>query len=390
MRKIILFAICSTMLVGPTAQALRFGPAPKIQIPDKTLVQFLSTQNEPLEKALEVHNLMTEMPALQAMAEQQKKIKSNVKEVQQFFDNLMKCNEKRLGRFKNPTEVLGKLRKAYKEKTKNIETTESYSADSIVPRSLAQRSEILSQKRDIEEALLTDVFKNGKKWGGDAINKKDTSVPENLKMKLTGTGLEELMLAEDGAINAKTADLDFDQSFKKMQDHFIEELADVGLQFPDFNAARSGDMYQVKKALQELKEQYLVEAKKYIEKLDAQDAAYPRAVARRAARTQNKQAVMKRVQDEFPDVFGDMSQLDQLTPQQRQRILIIALEKDKDGAVFLTETNATEIDQKMAEQAANKDMLKNIQDQAQSYVDDMKSSLPTSSSDFDFDQCSAG
>ena len=67
MRKFILFAICSTILIGSAAQALRFGPPPTIKIPDRTLVKFLPSRNEALEKALEVHNLMTELPALLVM-----------------------------------------------------------------------------------------------------------------------------------------------------------------------------------------------------------------------------------------------------------------------------------------------------------------------------------
>jgi len=376
------------MLIGSTAQALKFGPTPKVKIPERTLVQFLPSQNEALEKAVVVHNLMTKMPVLQAMAEQQKMIKSHIKDIQSFFDNLMKCNEKRLGRFKNPSEVLGKVRKAYKERTKDIKVDEPYGEDSIVPRSLAQKNQLLSQKRNIEAELLTDVFKNGKKWGGDPINKKNDSVPEDLKMKLTGTGLEELSLAENGAMDAKAADIDFDQTFKKLQEMFVKDLASVGLQFPDFNAARSGDMYQVKKALQDLKAQYLTEAKEYIAKLDAQDAAHPRAVARRAARTQNKMASLEKIKEQFPDVFAGVN-LDQQTPQQRQRVLITALEKDKNGTVYLTETNAPEIDQRLAESAANKDMVKSLLSETQRVVDSMNASIP-SSDEFNFDRCSAG
>ena len=183
------------------------------------------------------------------------------------------------------------------------------------------------------------------------------------------------------------ADLDFDNTFQEMQKSFIQKLETVGLQFPDFNAARSADVYKVKKALQDLKEQYLTEAKEYIEKLDQEDAAYPRAVARRTARTKNKKKVLKKVQEEFPEAFAAMEQFDQQSPQQRQRVLVTAMEKDKNGLVYLTETNATEVDQKIAESEANKDMLKNIQSQMQSYVEDVQSGIPNSSRDFDFNQC---
>ena len=385
MRKVILFFICSTMLVSSVSHALRFGPVPKTTIPDKQMVKFLPTRNEALEKALTVHNLMTEIPALRVMADQQKELKSSLKEVQRIYDDLKKCNEKRLKRFKNAPQVLNKLKEAYRTRTQNLEADLPYDENSIVPRSLAERSRLSSKKQDIEVELLTDALKNGQKWGGEVVGKKDVSVPENLKAKLSGLGLEDLNMAEDVSINAKQADIDFDRTFKEMQERFVQQLASVGLEFPEFNASRSADIYQVQKALQELKEKYVNEAKEHIAKLDEQDAAYPRAVERRAARTQNKQKVLKQAQADFPEAFSDMTSLDQQTPQQRQQIVVTALEKDKEGSVFLTETNAIEIDQKIAEGKANQAMLQRVQDQMHSYMDRVKTSSPQQN--FDFDQC---
>lgn len=388
MRKVILFLICSTMLMGSMTHALRFGPVPKTTIPDKQMVKFLPPHNEALEKALTVHNLLTEIPALRVMADQQKELKASLKEMQRIYDDLKKCNEKRLKRFKNAPQVLNKLREAYRTRTQNLEADLPYDENSIVPRSLAERSRLLSQKQDIEVELLTDALKNGQKWGGEIAGKKDVSVPANLKEKLQGIGLEDLDMAEDVSINAKQADIDFDRTFAEMQQRFVRQLSSVGLDFPEFNAARSTDIYQVQKALQELKEKYVSEAKEYIAKLDEQDAAYPRAVERRAARTQNKRKVVKQAQADFPEVFSDMTSLDQQTPQQRQQIVVTALEKDKEGSVFLTETNAIEIDQKIAEGKANQAMLQRVQDQMHSYMDRVKTSSPQQ--DFDFDQCDLG
>jgi len=388
MKKIILLVACSTIFVSPVAYALRFGPAPQIKIPDRTMVQFLPTRNEALEKALTVHNLMTELPALQVMAEQQKELKSQVKQVQQFFDNLKKCNEMRLGRYKNSEQVLNKVRQAYRKQTENLGQND-YDENSIVPRSMTQREQLLTQKRDIEEQLLTDVFKNGKKWGGEVVGKANTNVPEDLKQKLVGTGLEELMIAEEGAVNAKAADLDFAQTLNQMQASFLQRLASVGLNFPNFDASRNQDIYQVRKALEELKKQYLTEANEYIAKLDEQDKAHPKAVARRTAQTQNKKVVLQQVQAEFPQQFAQMQRFDQETPQQRQRILVQAMEKDETGTVYLTETNAIEIDQKMAEATANKALIQNIKDQAQGLADSISASLPDGP-DFNFDQCTSG
>ena len=383
MKKILLLSICSILLVSTSSYALKFGAAPHIKIPTRELVQFLPTRNEELEKALQVHNLMTELPALQTMAEQQVKLKSNLKDMQKFFDNLMKCNENRLGRFKNSAEMLKKVRQAYRDRTQNLDSESAYEEDSIVPRSLADRNAVLTRKKEIETELMRDVLENGQKWGGESVSKKNPAVSEDMLTSMTGTGLEELAVAEEGTNNARIAEMDFDQTFNQMQQSFIQKLAAAGLEFPDFNAARGGEVRKVQKALQELKQQHLEAAKEYITKLDEQDLAHPKAVARRTARSQNKQKVLKRVQAEFPEAFAEMQQFDQQTPQQRQRMLVAAMEKDAKGTVYLTETNASEIDQRMAEMKANKDMLNSLQDQMQQMMDGAPAVK-----DFDFSLCS--
>ena len=126
MRKILCVFVCSSALMSTTARALRFGVPPIVDIEMKTLTKFLPAHNEALDKALQAHNLMTDLPALQAMAEQQSKLKQEAKRMQKFFDNLLKCNEQRFSRFKNPKEVLKRVRAAYQEKTKDLKDEEGY------------------------------------------------------------------------------------------------------------------------------------------------------------------------------------------------------------------------------------------------------------------------
>ena len=78
MKRILFFCVCSVALFSTTAEALRFGTTPVVPIEMNTLTKFLSSHNDALDKALEVHNLMTELPALQTMAEQQEKMKSDL------------------------------------------------------------------------------------------------------------------------------------------------------------------------------------------------------------------------------------------------------------------------------------------------------------------------
>jgi len=55
---------------------------------------------------------------------------------------------------------------------------------------------------------------------------------------------------------------------------------------------------------------------------------------------------------------------DQMSPQMRQQIIVTALERDADGSVYLTETNASEIDQRMAEKRANRALINKMMDKA--------------------------
>ena len=158
MKKILFICVCSIALFSTTAEALRFGSAPVVDVKMKTLTKFLSSHNEALDKALAAHNLMTDLPAIQAMAEQQRKLKASSKVAQRYFDNLLKCNEKRFSRFKNPKEVLKRVRAAYRDKTKDLKDEEGYyPEDSIVPRSLAERDFLWERKKSIEQEIINGV-----------------------------------------------------------------------------------------------------------------------------------------------------------------------------------------------------------------------------------------
>ncbi len=387
MRKLLFVCVCSIALFSTTAEALRFGVTPSVPIEMKTLTKFLPSHNEALDKALEIHNLLTDIPALQTMAEQQEKFKSESKKMKKYFENLLKCNEKRFGRFKNAKAVLKKVRDAYQERTKDLKDDEGYyPEDSIIPRSMAERDYLWDKKRDIEQEIMTDALTNSRKWGGELVDRKQDGVPENMRLKMTGTGLEELMMAESGTQNADVAEMDMNKAFKEMQESFLKRLEKVGVVMPDFNAARTADVNKVRKALKKLKGERIAEAKEYIAKLDAQDLAHPRAVARRTARTGNKSKVLEDVKEQFPEAFAEMERFDQQTPQQQQLAVVHALEKDENGTVYLTETNVLEVDQRMAEAKANDALLKRFTDQAEETYEKVRSQMPEQ--EFDFGVCS--
>ena len=386
MKKILFVCVCSLALFSTSAEALRFGSAPVVKVEMRKLTKFLPSYNEALEKALAVHNLMTELPGLQMAAEQQDKLEKESDKMQKYFDNLLKCNEQRFGRFKNGKEILKKVREAYHDRTKKLKEEEGAQAKgSILPLSIAEKNNLADRKKDIEEELMVDALTNTRKWGGKVANKRQVVDPEDMKEKLKGTGLEELDMAEMGVHNMNIARSDMQNTFQQMQQEFIKQMASVGVNYPDFDAARPGDVRKVQKTLKDLKTQYLEEAKEYVAKLDAQDAAHPRAVARRNARTQNQKAVFSKVEEQFPEAYAEMEKIRVSTPQQQQQSLIVAMEKDVNGLVYLSETNALEIDQRIAEAKADEAMLENLQEQADSMITDMQAKYPQQ--EFDFDLC---
>ena len=388
MKKLPFVLLCSVVMFSSSVVALSFTDAPVVKVEIKKLVKFLPSHNEALDKALQVHNLMTEFPELKVIAEQQKKIQDKSAEMQKHYDNLLKCNEQRFGRFKNAKEVLSKVRSTYKDRTQALQAKmTTNSEESILPRSAAEQAELVKAKRDIEQEIMVDALTNTRKWGGKVSGRQQQTVPEDMKEKMVGTGLEELMIAEDETNNMRVAQTDYNHAFQDMQREFVQKLAQLGLDFPKFNATQSADIRRVQKALMELKKQYIESAKEYIEKLDAQDAAYPRAAARRAAATQNQRRVMSQIQEQYPEAFAEMEKFEQQTPQQRQRDMIAALEKDETGSVYLTETNVLEIDQRMAEAKSTAELVEHFQENVDNIMDNMKTQY-FDGSEFDFSVCS--
>ncbi len=372
MKKILFICVCSLALMSTSASALRFGAPPLVKVKTRTYVQFLSAENESLNKALDIHNLMTELMPLQVMAEQQNKMKDVEKKIEKYYKKLEACNEKRLGRFKNPKEVLGKVRTAYKEKAAAVdkELADQMNENNIVPLSVTQKNRYLKRKKALETEVFTAALSGDKKYGGKPVDRKKREIPDDLQDKMAVAGLEEMMNAGTVLGNTKLALADYSSTFSKMQAEFVAKLAKMGLKFPTFNAARSSDVREVKKAMADLKEKYLEEAKAHIQKLDEQDKAYPQMVAARTKKSEKKERLFAQVKESHPDAFNQVMSFDKNSPQQLQQNLIVALEKDKEGIVFLTQTNALEVDQKIAEAKANKEMIETFKENMPLQVDE--------------------
>ena len=132
--------------------------------------------------------------------------------------------------------------------------------------------------------------------------------------------------------------------------------------------------------LKKLKTTLVSEAEEYIAKLDEQDAQYPELAARRAYRSANKQRVLTSMQQQYPDSMKGLAQMDQLTPQQQQKLIVEALKKDANGMVYLTETNFVDLDRKMEEVRAHQELMRHLKKAG-------RNMMPEKMADFDFSMC---
>ena len=384
MKRLFFFCVCVTALMAGRVEAYSYGKTPVVEVEFGKIQKFLPSKNEALDKALAAHNLLYRLPEIQKLGDVMRTMSSATDKMQRYFDTLMKCNEQRFsGRFKNPRTMVNVVRKAYEEKVASLPLAKG-NPDSIVPESIAQKDEQRARKRQIEEDLMNDVFKNGKKWGGEIVDRSSGEAPKSMVRNTMVNAFEELSNTAHGLQNARLGQEQVVATYKKLETDFSRQLDGFGLNFPDLDLTKGAQVLAVRKALKELKKQYLEEAKQYVVRLNEQDASYPELVAQRAARSVNKQRIMARMQEQFPDVFNDLQEMDQQTPQQAQQLLISALERDVEGSVYLTQTNAVEVDQRMAEARSNHALSDEM---AQKAFASFEENIGQGVDNFDFDMC---
>ena len=322
MKKLFCLCVCVGALMVGTAEASRYGATPVVEVKIGPIEHFLPSHNEALDKALATHNLLNKLPELQKLSDMMRTMGLTTKKMQKYFDSLMKCNEQRFsGRFKNPRAMVDKVRQEYNQRVAALPAAGPGHPDSIVPQSIRERDANNDKKRDIEAEIMTDIFKNGAKYGGQLVDKSSTKAPETMVRNSMYSVFQEMNDVEQGLNNSKLGEEQITSVFNRMQDEFARQLKDVGLEYPTLDLTKGAQVLSVRKALKELKGQYIEEAKQYIARLDEQDAAHPDLVAKRAARSGNKQREMARLQEQFPDAFSDVSTVDYQTPQQQQQLL---------------------------------------------------------------------
>ncbi len=163
---------------------------------------------------------------------------------------------------------------------------------------------------------------------------------------------------------------------QKMVQPFIEKLNELGIDTTDFDISNRGHYVRVQKQLKELKKKAIEEAYKYTEQLEKQDKENPDYVARRERLKSQKRA---RLSAEAQTATADMSEtlhVSQMSPTVQQRLALMALEKDEGASVYLTQTNAINVDQLMREKKSTDKIIAESYQQINSVMDKQRENMP--------------
>ena len=134
------------------------------------IISYLSDENEALDQALEIHNLMGEMPSLRDTAQSISDLKEFEKTMKETLKQISSCNAKKLGKvFKNPEDVWSKVVTAYEQKRQMKQNKQNNSNVDKLTLSLRDRMENETTGWTISRDILMDLYENPEKWG--AVNK---------------------------------------------------------------------------------------------------------------------------------------------------------------------------------------------------------------------------
>ena len=388
MKKIALLCVCVIALTVSSGYAgMQFGAMPGVRLSHPQKNVFLTSQNSALKKALDAHNLLNSIPALDEMAQSCDMLERSAKLLEKGFKNLRKCGEMALGgNYKNSSVVLDKAISEYRVESKKVD--KQYEAqmdpDSILPPSVAMREELVRAKRKVSRGVFANIAKNPAKYGASLVDKQ---AQKKLQVNVEDDSnkfnvLEEVSKMSDTMDNMALSKEDILNARKQMTDAFKTKLLSVGLDYTNVDLMQRANLIKAKEDLLKLKKQRIEEAEAYIVKLDEQDAKYPKLAEKRAYRSANKKTVMAGLTQQYPELMQELVQIDQMTPQQQQKLIVAALKKDMNGTVYLTETNIMDVDRKMGEMEAHKDMMNHLKKMAQDI-------MPTDTPDFDFSVCKA-
>lgn len=202
---------------------------------------------------------------------------------------------------------------------------------------------------------LAQVFENG-----------DTNTPTASAMMANQSSLEQEFQMRLMMDSLEKGTSSFNNTTRDMQQDFKNRLSELGIDTTDLKLETRGDYFKVRKVLKEEKDKAISEAEKYIARLEKQDAEHPELVEKRRKKEQAKRSRMsEKAQEQLEKSDEGIVQISQMSPATQQKLVVDALKKDSDALVYLTETNAMDVDQLMRERKSTNKIIVESQKQMQ-------------------------
>ena len=159
---------CAMMLVGavamPVQGAISFSSSGKLQPKKYTVTRYLDASNPDLRKALDIHNLLNEMPDIQDMLHTSKDLSDQADIATKQMEAMSACHAQKLGDvFKDPKKAWGKMMDSYEQKRQGSGQNKSAQSGSTS----VQKNRLADDKQNmlISRDIMMDVYQNPSKWG---------------------------------------------------------------------------------------------------------------------------------------------------------------------------------------------------------------------------------
>ncbi len=267
----------------------------------------------------------------------------------------------------NPEAVKGNPPKAPKALPK---WTDIVRLDPITGKPTPELPEPWRQMSDNKFKNYTDGGEMSQFFEGKSMTPK-TATSTEIKSDLENE--YDMRLAIDAMEKGSIGSADTQQ---KMVAPFVEKLNKLGIDTKDFDISNRGQYVRVQKELKDMKKKAMEDAYKYVELLEKQDKESPELVAKREQLKAKKQARLSAEAQGALKTGGDVIQMSQMSPSTQQRLVLSALEKDEGALVYLTQTNAMNVDQLMREQRSTDKIIAESYQQVNSSFEKQRELMP--------------
>ena len=151
------------VIAMPSQAAISFSASKKMQPKKVAVNRYLNTSNPELKRAINIHNLMNEMPDLVDVIHTQKDLANQKSFVSQAMEAMTNCHSEKLGDvFKEPKKAWGKMMDRYEEK-RQVSAQAGTVQNGYIN---SKKDQAADNQRNIKISrdIMVDVYQNPSKW----------------------------------------------------------------------------------------------------------------------------------------------------------------------------------------------------------------------------------